>query len=100
MRSLPQEPSGFATTNIVTEHCAMLEQLPCVLSRAIRDPLSAILLHIDLLEDELERPVADSRRRMLESLQAIEGELTRISHLVQHCLSLERQAGNCDCGPQ
>jgi hypothetical protein len=42
------------------EHLAMLGRLASTLSHEIRNLLSAVFLHVDILEEELQQPTADS----------------------------------------
>jgi signal transduction histidine kinase len=42
------------------EHFALLGRLGASLSHDIRHPLGAIALHVDMLEEELRQPAADS----------------------------------------
>jgi signal transduction histidine kinase len=67
-----------------------LGHLASILSHEIRNPLSAVFLHIDLLEEELRQPSAASHSYIEESFSAIRTELNRINDLVQNHLSLAR----------
>jgi PAS domain S-box-containing protein len=72
------------------EHLQMLGRLAGSLSHEIRNPLNAIFLHVDILEEELQRPTPDSYTQMLESLGEIKAEIARLDELVQDYLSLAR----------
>jgi two-component system, NtrC family, sensor histidine kinase HydH len=72
------------------EHLAMLGRLASALSHEIRNPLNAIFLHVDVLEEELRQPSPDSSAQLAASLADIKTELTRLSDLVQDYLSLAR----------
>jgi PAS domain S-box-containing protein len=72
------------------EHFALLGRLAAGVSHEIRNPLGAVFLHVDLLEEELLAPSADSRQLIAESLSEIRTHLTRIEELVQDYLSLVR----------
>ena len=75
------------------EHLTMLGRLASTLSHEIRNPLSAISLHVDILEEELQQPTADSCTCIAKTLTEIKAELARIGDLVQDYLSLARLAG-------
>jgi signal transduction histidine kinase len=72
------------------EHLAMLGHLASALSHEIRNPLNAIFLHVDVLEEELQEPSPDSPAQLATSLADIKTALTRLSDLVQDYLSLAR----------
>src|SRR5205823_3817041 len=56
----------------------------------IRNPLGAVFLHVDLLEEELHAPSPDSAVIVAETLAEIKTNLTRLDHLVQDYLTLAR----------
>jgi signal transduction histidine kinase len=68
----------------------MLGRLAGALSHEIRNPLNAIFLHVDILEEELHQPSPDSPAQLAASLADIKTELNRLSDLVQDYLSLAR----------
>jgi PAS domain S-box-containing protein len=74
------------------EHFALLGRLAAGVSHEIRNPLGAVFLHVDLLEEELHDPSTDSRQLVAESLSEIRTHLARIEDLVQDYLSLVRVA--------
>jgi two-component system sensor histidine kinase HydH len=74
------------------EHLALLGRLASSLSHEIRNPLNAIFLHTDILEEEWRQPGPDSRTQVQQSLTTIKTEITRIDDLVQQYLSLARLA--------
>jgi signal transduction histidine kinase len=67
-----------------------LGQLASPLTHEIHNPLNAIFLHLDVLEEELYRPTPHHRDQMVESLAEIKTEVTRLHNLVQDYLSLAR----------
>jgi signal transduction histidine kinase len=75
-----------------TTHFALLGRLAAGVSHEIRNPLAAIFLDVDLLEEEYQRPSPDSQATLAESLTAIRTNLARIDELVQDYLSLVRVA--------
>jgi signal transduction histidine kinase len=74
------------------EHFALLGRLAAGVSHEIHNPLSAIVLHIDLLEEELCVPSPDSTVVVLGALAEIKRQLARLEDLLQDYLSLTRVA--------
>jgi two-component system NtrC family sensor kinase len=72
------------------EHFATLGRLAAGLSHEIRNPLGALFLHIDLLEEEFREPSPESPTVMLQTFGEIRTALTRLDELVQDYLSLVR----------
>ena len=72
------------------EHFATLGRLAAGLSHEIRNPLGALFLHIDLLEEEFREPSAESLTVMQQTFGEIRTALTRLDELVQDYLSLVR----------
>jgi signal transduction histidine kinase len=72
------------------EHLAMLGRLASSLSHEIRNPLNAIFLHTDILEEEWRQPTPESHNQVRQSLATIKTEIARIDDLVQQYLSLAR----------
>jgi len=67
---------------------ALLGRLAAGLSHDLRNPLSAIFLHVELLEEELQRPAADHATQMAESLHNIKTDLMCLEDRLQDYLSL------------
>jgi PAS domain S-box-containing protein len=65
----------------------LLGRLAGVLSHEIRNP---ILLHADILDEELRQPTPDHRTQLAHSMHAIKTERARLQELVQDYLSLAR----------
>jgi two-component system sensor histidine kinase HydH len=61
-------------------------------SHEIRNPLSAITLHVELLQEELRQPSPNSAEVMAQSFTEITTQLGRLHDLVQDYLSLARMA--------
>ena len=72
------------------QHFALLGRLAAGVSHEIRNPLGAIFLHADLLEEELREPSPESAAQMAEALAEIKQQLARLDDLVQDYLSLVR----------
>jgi PAS domain S-box-containing protein len=71
-------------------HFAMLGRLAAGVSHEIRNPLAAVFLHTDLLEEEFQQPSPDSPAQIAESFREIKAHLARLDDLVQNYLSLVR----------
>ena len=74
------------------EHFALLGRLAAGVSHEIRNPLGAVFLHVDLLEEELRQPSAASAAAVAQALVEIKTQLARLDELVQDYLSLVRVA--------
>jgi signal transduction histidine kinase len=74
------------------QHFALLGRLAAGVSHEIRNPLGAVFLHVDLLEEELQQPTPDSPAQVGQSLAEIKTQLARLDELVQDYLSLVRVA--------
>ena len=72
------------------QHFALLGQLAAGVSHEIRNPLSAVFLHVDLLAEELQQPAPNSPAVVAETLAEIKTNLARLEDLVQDYLSLVR----------
>jgi signal transduction histidine kinase len=72
------------------EHFATLGRLAAGLSHEIRNPLGALFLHIDLLEEEWREPTPESPTMIRQTFGEIRTALTRLEELVQDYLSLVR----------
>ena len=73
-------------------HFAKLGRLAAGVSHEIRNPLAAIFLHVDLLEEELGQPSPDNPAGVTQCLTEIRTQLARLEELVQEYLSLVRVA--------
>ena len=68
----------------------MLGRQAGAVSHEIRNPLTAIFLQTDILEDEVQQSDGGDRTQVLRSLQVIKEEVSRLHELVQQYLSLAR----------
>jgi signal transduction histidine kinase len=75
-----------------SQHLLLLGRLAASVSHEIRNPLSALVLHVDLLEEELRAPSPDSAVVVAGALAEIKGQRARLEDLVQDYLSLTRVA--------
>jgi PAS domain S-box-containing protein len=74
------------------EKRSSLSRLAASVSHDIRNPLNAVFLHMDIIEEELRLPTPDSRGQVEQSLATIKTEVTRLHDLMQDYLSLARLA--------
>jgi PAS domain S-box-containing protein len=72
------------------ERLSMLGRLAGAMSHEIRNPLTAIFLQADILEDELDQSKGGDRLQAMRSLHVIKEEVSRLHDLVQQYLSLAR----------
>jgi signal transduction histidine kinase len=69
---------------------ALLGRLAAGVSHEIRNPLAALFLHVDLLEEELQQPTPESAAQVAKVLVEIRTQLARLEELVQNYLILVR----------
>jgi PAS domain S-box-containing protein len=76
------------------QHCAararVLARLAGPLSHEIRNPLNAIFLHTDIVEEEVRQPTPPDRTQVMRSLATIKAEGSRLQALLQDYLFLAR----------
>jgi signal transduction histidine kinase len=82
-----------------SQHFLLLGRLAASVSHEIRNPLSAIVLHVELLQEEMRQPSPNSAETMTQSFTEITTQLARLQDLVQDYLSLARVA-TIECTPQ
>ena len=68
----------------------MLSHLARSLSHEIRNPVNAIFLHTDILEEELRQPALNTHLQVEQSLGTIKAEVMRLNDRVQDYLALVR----------
>lgn len=73
-----------------SEHLALLGRLAASVSHELRNPLNAIFLHMDIIEEELQQPSPDSQAQIRESVAEIKIELPRMQELMDDYLSMAR----------
>jgi two-component system, chemotaxis family, CheB/CheR fusion protein len=81
------------------QHFALLGRMAAGVSHEIRNPLGAVVLHVDLLEEELRQPSTNSAAEVAQALAEIKTNLARLDDLVQDYLSLVR-VGHMERTPQ
>jgi PAS domain S-box-containing protein len=69
---------------------SLLGRLAGALSHEIRNPMNAIFLHADILEDEVRQPTPGDSTQVIQSLATIKAEITRLHGLIQDYLFLAR----------
>jgi signal transduction histidine kinase len=74
------------------QHFALLGRLAAGVSHDLRNPLGAIFLHVDLLEEELRQPSVASATEVAYALAEIKTQLARVDALIQDYLALVRVA--------
>jgi PAS domain S-box-containing protein len=75
-----------------TAHFALLGRLAAGVSHELRNPLAAVVLHVELLSEELDHLSADSPAQMRDALTTIQAYLARVEDLLQDYLALVRVA--------
>jgi two-component system, chemotaxis family, CheB/CheR fusion protein len=73
-----------------SQHFALLGRLAAGVSHEIRNPLGALVLQVDLLEEALRDPAPESAAEIPQTLTEIRTNLGRLDELVQDYLSLVR----------
>jgi signal transduction histidine kinase len=71
-------------------HFALLGRLASGVAHEIRNPLGAVFLHVDVLEEELREHTPTGAALVAETLTEIRTQLARLEDLVQDYLSLVR----------
>jgi PAS domain S-box-containing protein len=77
----------------------VLGRLAGSLSHEIRNPLNAIFLHTDIVEEEVRQPTPGDRTQVLRSLATIKAEGVRLQALMQDYLFLARLS-DLHCAPE
>ena len=68
----------------------LLAQLAGLVSHEIHNPLNAVLLHVDILEEELSQPDGANRGQLLHSLEVMKTRVTQLYDMIQEYLVLAR----------
>lgn len=83
-KALGPEPGQLA----VAEKRDLLERLLARLAHEIRNPLSSLDIHVQLLEEDLGNLAPAMRGQLTPRLEIIRGELHRLESIVEHFLRL------------
>ena len=83
-KALGQDVSKLATR----EKQLLLSRLLARLAHEIRNPLSSLDIHVQLLEEDLAQATAELRDQTTARLEIIRGELHRLENIVKQFLSL------------
>jgi len=68
----------------------LMGRLAGTLSHEIRNPMNAIFLHTDIVEEEVRQPTPGDSTQVMQSLATIKAEATRLHALIQDYLFLAR----------
>jgi two-component system sensor histidine kinase HydH len=66
----------------------LLSRLLARFAHEVRNPLSSLDIHVQLLEEDLAQAAPQTRERTASRLEIIHGELHRLENIVKHFLSL------------
>ena len=66
----------------------LLSRLLARLAHEVRNPLSSLDIHVQLLQEDLAQAEAPTRARMSDRLEIIRGELGQLESIVEHFLRL------------
>ena len=88
-RAVPTATSQPAAVG-TTDRLQLLAQLAAVVSHEIYNPLNAVLLHADILEEELGQPDGANREQILHSLAVMKTRVTQLYDMIQEYLVLAR----------
>ena len=89
LRALVQ-PQPMTESFGTREQLQLLGQLASSVSHEIHNPLNAMLLHAEVLEEELSQPEGGSHDQLLHSLAVIKTRMTQLYELIQEYLTLAR----------
>ena len=72
----------------VQEKQLLLSRLLARFAHEVRNPLSSLDIHVQLLEEELGQSAPEIKERTAPRFEIIHGELHRLENIVKHFLSL------------
>jgi signal transduction histidine kinase len=91
MDKILAEAFGPDAEHLATEEKQrLLSRLLGRLAHEIRNPLSSLNIHVQLLEEDLAKLAAPTRAQVGPRLEIIHGELHRLENIVKHFLRLAR----------
>lgn len=76
------------SSNTTQETRELLSRLLARLAHEIRNPLSSLHIHVQLLEEDVGRSLPDVKEKLATRFGIIHGELNRLEGLVKHFVSL------------
>jgi signal transduction histidine kinase len=76
--------------DLPSQRLNVLWHLAGPLSHEIRNPLNAIFLHLDIVDEELRQPTPGDRGQIGHSLAIVKEEIIRLHNLMEDYLSLAR----------
>jgi two-component system sensor histidine kinase HydH len=76
------------TQMAATEKQLLLGRLLARLAHEVRNPLSSLDIHVQLLEEDLTQQAPQMKKRMEGRFEIIHGELRRLENIVKHFLRL------------
>ena len=89
MQTIPGIQLGYDATHLVTtEKQLLLSRLLAQLAHEIRNPLSSLDVHVQLLEEDLAAMAPQAGQKFAGRLEIIHGELHRLENLVKQFLRL------------
>ena len=77
-----------ATQSGLSEKWDLLTRLLARLDHEVRDPLSSLDVHVQLIEEDLATLAPQMREQLAARLEIIHGELHRLENIVEHFLRL------------
>lgn len=94
-RAMPQQlpvelPSRAPQSLESSAYLAMLSRLAGSLAHEVRNPLTTIFLHADILEDALRQLESGQRSQLLRFLRVMREEVGRVDDLIQQYFGLAR----------
>jgi signal transduction histidine kinase len=93
-QQLPIEQSSRAPKSLESAaYLTMLSRLAGSLAHEIRNPLTTIFLHADILEDTLRQLESGQRLQLLHCLRVMREEVGRVDDLIQQYFCLARLPG-------
>lgn len=73
------------------ERLALIGQMLAQITHEVRNPLNAMSLNAELLQDELELLPEDRRQEATEILETVTSEIARLNHTTEHYLTMARR---------
>lgn len=85
-----REVTGLQERQCYQARLPLLGRLAGALSHEMRNPMNAIFLHTDIVEEEVRQPTPSDSTQVMQSLATIKAEVTRLHALIQDYLFLAR----------